>query len=346
MQLNERLSELRKNHGLTQSELGAKLNVSAQAISKWELGSSEPDITTLTRLAEIYKTTLAQLLDPSEASQKGSVQKSSGGKYDLYLSSYKYSSGLSLFIIRSLGGCAGNLEENSCLLFTRLTANEVDKLTSFLSKAGIAVNAIESNEANIKTEVKTDRIRLFTPLIESFSRKHKPRDVDESNLIQSMNTLLHPSVMKERFKKANLRAFLIGFLPLFVLSMIFLASAITGNQDEFAMPASSTICLILSFCLFALIFNVHYDTFSLYLVKELPEKCEGCFSFVFLAIPNFLFCLLEAPIEYILTLWLRIKRTLENNLNDLPTDKLLDLIREDMNLTGGVSSKVLEEFMF
>ena len=43
MKLNEKLIRLRKK-GLTQDELASKLNVSRQAISKWENGNSEPEL--------------------------------------------------------------------------------------------------------------------------------------------------------------------------------------------------------------------------------------------------------------------------------------------------------------
>ena len=51
MSLGKTLAELRKKSKMTQSELGDKLNISAQAISKWENDSSEPDISTLKKLA-------------------------------------------------------------------------------------------------------------------------------------------------------------------------------------------------------------------------------------------------------------------------------------------------------
>lgn len=44
----------RKRLGLTQAELGAELNVTAQAVSKWENGLAEPDFATLQRLTEIF----------------------------------------------------------------------------------------------------------------------------------------------------------------------------------------------------------------------------------------------------------------------------------------------------
>ena len=43
------------------------LNVSAQAVSKWENNQSEPDIKTLCRLAEIFEVSLNDLLGVENA---------------------------------------------------------------------------------------------------------------------------------------------------------------------------------------------------------------------------------------------------------------------------------------
>ncbi len=40
MQFQDKLCKLRKNAGLTQAELAEAINVSRQAISKWEMGVS------------------------------------------------------------------------------------------------------------------------------------------------------------------------------------------------------------------------------------------------------------------------------------------------------------------
>lgn len=63
MTLGKRLSQLRKKNYYTQQELGQKLNISAQAISKWENDLSEPDLSTLRKLAELYDITISELLE-------------------------------------------------------------------------------------------------------------------------------------------------------------------------------------------------------------------------------------------------------------------------------------------
>ena len=58
----QRLSRLRKEHELTQNDIAEKLNISAQAISKWENDLTSPDIDSLIRLADIFNISLDELM--------------------------------------------------------------------------------------------------------------------------------------------------------------------------------------------------------------------------------------------------------------------------------------------
>lgn len=61
------ISELRKKKDMTQLELADMLNISHQAVSKWERGESMPDIMLLPKLSEIFNTSIDQLLSGGEA---------------------------------------------------------------------------------------------------------------------------------------------------------------------------------------------------------------------------------------------------------------------------------------
>ncbi len=71
-----RLYELRKQHGFSQDELAEKLNVSRQAISKWERSESSPDTDNLIALAKLYGVSLDELLNytPSKSSDSQSAE--------------------------------------------------------------------------------------------------------------------------------------------------------------------------------------------------------------------------------------------------------------------------------
>lgn len=54
MSLPEKLLFLRKQNGFTQMELAEKLNVSRQAISRWEVGTAAPSTDNLKELSNLY----------------------------------------------------------------------------------------------------------------------------------------------------------------------------------------------------------------------------------------------------------------------------------------------------
>ncbi|MBE6717147.1 MAG: helix-turn-helix transcriptional regulator [Ruminococcaceae bacterium] len=62
IKIGEQIAVLRKNKGITQSELGERVGVSFQAVSKWERGESLPDVTVLPLLARVLETTIDHIL--------------------------------------------------------------------------------------------------------------------------------------------------------------------------------------------------------------------------------------------------------------------------------------------
>ena len=66
------LSRLRKQADMTQHELADRLNVTRQAVSKYERGDSFPDISVLVPISEIFSVTLDDLIragEPTESEQ-------------------------------------------------------------------------------------------------------------------------------------------------------------------------------------------------------------------------------------------------------------------------------------
>ena len=61
--LSEKIKELRKKKGLTQEELANALNVSRQAITKWESGDGSPDIENLKNIALYFHVSVDYLID-------------------------------------------------------------------------------------------------------------------------------------------------------------------------------------------------------------------------------------------------------------------------------------------
>lgn len=63
LEFGKRLYEYRKSNGYSQEELANKLNVSRQAISKWERAESSPDTDNLVALSKLYHITIDELIN-------------------------------------------------------------------------------------------------------------------------------------------------------------------------------------------------------------------------------------------------------------------------------------------
>ena len=63
LKIGKYIQHLRKTAGMTQKDLAEKLNISFQAVSKWENGDSLPDTGILLDLCDILNTTADKLLN-------------------------------------------------------------------------------------------------------------------------------------------------------------------------------------------------------------------------------------------------------------------------------------------
>jgi len=70
MIFSEKLQLLRKSKGFTQEEFAERLNVSRQAVAKWEAGQSFPDIVNLIQISNILNVTVDYLVKDQLCSVK------------------------------------------------------------------------------------------------------------------------------------------------------------------------------------------------------------------------------------------------------------------------------------
>lgn len=81
MRFCDKLAKQRKNNNLSQEQLADKLNVSRQAVSKWESGSSYPDMDKIIQMTKILNCTLEDLLDDGTLGKKTTNSKLSWNDY-------------------------------------------------------------------------------------------------------------------------------------------------------------------------------------------------------------------------------------------------------------------------
>lgn len=63
MYFSENLIKLRKGKGWSQEDLADKLDISRQAVSKWEVGTSKPDIDNLMKLSKLFSKPIDELVN-------------------------------------------------------------------------------------------------------------------------------------------------------------------------------------------------------------------------------------------------------------------------------------------
>ncbi len=73
MIFSDKLHQLRKKAGMSQEDLAEKLDVSRQAISRWELGSAMPDTSNLIRIADLFGVSVDYLLQDNYCANKDSI---------------------------------------------------------------------------------------------------------------------------------------------------------------------------------------------------------------------------------------------------------------------------------
>lgn len=89
MTLGQKLKEIRKRFGLSQEQLAEIMNVSRQAITKWENDGGLPDVTNLQELSRVFGITVDYLLkEENQLPALSMIKELDKNKYKNKLSSY------------------------------------------------------------------------------------------------------------------------------------------------------------------------------------------------------------------------------------------------------------------
>ena len=118
------IQNLRKQHGWSQKELADRLNVSFQAVSKWERGDNLPDSGVLLYLAKLLNTTTDKILSGGstviQKSKKVSISNHKEGFFSLENMKYFFGE----IILLPLKGMKEYAEKIQCYLYE--IAEDVD----------------------------------------------------------------------------------------------------------------------------------------------------------------------------------------------------------------------------
>ena len=304
--LGETLKAFRMQAGITQTELGEKLNISAQAISKWEREESQPDIETLKKLAEIYGVSVAEIIEPENAvkhepaaAEVAAEPKEASvydGRYDIYISeefkdelyfktvahiSHKFKIGLAE---------SKKIADNFPYALTGgVTKEEADMLDEYFAEIGV----------KLKREP-AKRMVPYRPMITEKDIEAEKQETEDNKVY-----------LKKRFIVANITAAVPAVAAIILLLII--------KPFIFENPL---LCVYAGVCVYSTIFLLWYPSIiveGIYFVLELGAEMNGCILFI----PKILLCVLllvlqfaVSPIIYACSLPRRIKRMREGDMRD------------------------------
>lgn len=97
--IGETIATLRKEKGMTQSQLAEKMNVTDKAVSKWERDLSCPDINTISKLADLLGVSVEELLKAKKSEYAGSKIKD---LFNLILKAVAVAMGIAVIVLNIL----------------------------------------------------------------------------------------------------------------------------------------------------------------------------------------------------------------------------------------------------
>lgn len=139
MKLEEKLRTLRQEKGLSQTELAEMMDVSRQAVSRWETGTGLPSTENLAALGRLYGISMDELLhdgggaaegrpeEPETAEPSGQAERRPGGRriaaWAAVLCLLALAAGICI-------GCiaAPNEEDNEIILMENMKGEEVEEV--------------------------------------------------------------------------------------------------------------------------------------------------------------------------------------------------------------------------
>ena len=96
------ISSLRKAKGMTQLELAEKMGVTDKAVSKWERDLSYPDINTIPKLADLFDTSVDELMQ-GQTVMKENKKKGKSDIVDTVLRGLGVAMGIVVVVLSALG---------------------------------------------------------------------------------------------------------------------------------------------------------------------------------------------------------------------------------------------------
>jgi len=223
MNFGEKLTNLRKQKGLSQEELGEELNVTRQTISKWELGQTSPDSAKLTEIANYFNVGVNELTnDETEV------------KYNDYSNNNSNNNsknvGVIILIVILVLCLAGIVFYITTMMLGRSIFDradkEIDKYTNkFLNIASKAKETFDEGESDKNLEITNTFLNTINKMGENYEEKKKKSDEEYNKAVNSMEEEYNKNLLNNRFK------YMQGTKSKFMLSS-YLDKIVTNNKTN------------------------------------------------------------------------------------------------------------------
>lgn len=181
MELWERIAQARKAAGLSQEELGNRLGVSRQAVSKWETNQTKPDVDTVVRMCQVLDLSADYLLfgkedavpvqaSPAQDAPAGELDEQALGRKQyaiLLLKPVQTVFAAAQYLLMDSRGCSADvaramLENAPTVLLRDLDLESAREALTTLRGCGYSVAAIDTeHSATVEEAMDAPRISLL-----------------------------------------------------------------------------------------------------------------------------------------------------------------------------------------
>jgi len=159
-QVGRKIAGMRQAKALTQQQLAAMMNVSHQAVSKWESGQALPDIQTLLELTRFFGVTVEQLVSPQ--AEKEAPDAYAGGDAS------------------DTNSCKDKCEDRELKEVKNMNLQQLLQMAPYMSKETVEEIVIEINDALSAAQIARIAPYIRAECLERLIEKHHPEFTWES----------------------------------------------------------------------------------------------------------------------------------------------------------------------
>lgn len=218
MNISKNIADLRKQKGITQEQLALALNISPQAVSKWETNTSQPDTQTLPLIAEYFEVSIDYLFYGEEYAYNDIYNKVFDKVAEhAHQSKEAYNEVLTLFAYAHHGINRWNIKNRVPALYDEPLHMSSENGLSLLSGKGfgtivtrpffenISRDTVEFAEKLLPAFTEKNTILVCLGIISmsdiSFGELQEKLSLDEKDLRAALDTLIAVGIVIEKKSK-------------------------------------------------------------------------------------------------------------------------------------------------